>query len=89
MKQMNKACNYLMDNNITTPEKLEALLAKKEESLIGKDKDIEDLKQKVTDYRELITALEKYEKYKPVLISHKRYILRVRRNNSIRSIERD
>ena len=55
-----------MENNITTPEELEALLAKKEESLIGKDKDIEDLKQKVTDYRELITALENYEKYKPV-----------------------
>ena len=66
MKQMNKACNYLMENNITTPEELEALLAKKEESLTGKDKDIEDLKQKVTDYRELITALENYEKYKPV-----------------------
>lgn len=66
MKQMNKACNYLMENNITTPEELEALLAKKEEALIGKDKDIEDLKQKVTDYRELITALENYEKYKPI-----------------------
>ena len=38
-----------MENNITTPEELEALLAKKEESLIGKDKDIEDLKQKVTE----------------------------------------
>lgn len=66
MKQMNKACNYLMENNITTPEELEALLAKKEESLTGKNKDVEDLKQKVTDYRELITALENYEKYKPV-----------------------
>ena len=38
MKQMNKACNYLMKNNITTPEELEALLEKKEKSLAGKDK---------------------------------------------------
>ena len=66
MKQMNKACNYLMENNITTPEELEALLEKKEKSLAGKDKDIEDLKKKAADYRELITALENYEKYKPV-----------------------
>ena len=66
MKQMNKACNYLMENNITTPEELEALLAKKEKSLAGKDKDIEDLKKKVAEYRELIAALENYEKYKPV-----------------------
>ena len=35
-------------------------------SLAGKDKDIEDLKKKAADYRELITALENYEKYKPV-----------------------
>ena len=66
MKQMNKACNYLMENNITTPEELETLLATKEKSLAGKDKDIEDLKKKAADYRELITALENYEKYKPV-----------------------
>lgn len=66
MKQMNKACNYLMTNKITTPEELEALLEKKEKSLAGKDKDIEDLKKKAADYRELITALENYEKYKPV-----------------------
>jgi len=66
MKQMNIACNYLMENNITTPEELEALLAGKEESLAGKDKDIEDLKKKAADYRDLITALENYEKYKPV-----------------------
>ena len=66
MKQMNKACNYLMANKITTPEELEALLEKKEKSLAGKDKDIEDLKKKAADYRELITALENYEKYKPV-----------------------
>lgn len=66
MKQMNKACNYLMVNKITTPEELEALLEKKEKSLAGKDKDIEDLKKKAADYRELITALENYEKYKPV-----------------------
>lgn len=65
-KQMNKACNYLMANKITTPEELEALLEKKEKSLAGKDKDIEDLKKKAADYRELITALENYEKYKPV-----------------------
>ncbi|MCR5127336.1 MAG: DUF3987 domain-containing protein [Lachnospiraceae bacterium] len=65
MKQMNKACNYLMENSITTPEELEVLLAKKEKSLAGKDKDIEDLKKKKDDYRELITALENYEKYKP------------------------
>lgn len=66
MKQMNKACNYLMANKITTPEELEALLEKKEKSLAGKDKDIEDLKKKASDYRELITALENYEMYKPV-----------------------
>ena len=66
MKQMNKACNYLMENNITTPEELEALLAKKEKSLAGKDKDIEDLKQKAADYRDLIMALDNYEKYKPI-----------------------
>lgn len=44
MKQMNKACNYLMVNKITTPEELEALLEKKEKSLAGKDKDIESIK---------------------------------------------
>ena len=55
-----------MANKITTPEELEALLEKKEKSLAGKDKDIEDLKKKAADYRELITALENYEKYKPV-----------------------
>lgn len=66
MKQMNKACNYLMANKITTPEELEVLLEKKEKSLAGKDKDIEDLKKKAVDYRDLITALENYEKYKPV-----------------------
>ncbi|MBQ8946467.1 MAG: MobA/MobL family protein [Lachnospiraceae bacterium] len=66
MKQINKACNYLMENNITTPEKLEVLLAKKEKSLAGKDKDIEDLKQKAADYRDLIMALDNYGKYKPI-----------------------
>ena len=40
MKQMNKACNYLMANKIITPEELEALLEKKEKSLAGKQNHI-------------------------------------------------
>ena len=66
LKQMNKDCNYLMSNGITTPDELEELIKKKKDAVSQKEGVIKDKRAKVKEYRDRLKSLDNYEKYKPV-----------------------
>lgn len=66
LKQMNKDCNYLMSNGITTSDELEELIKKKKDAVSKKEGVIKDKRAKVKEYRDRLKALDNYEKYKPV-----------------------
>lgn len=66
LKQMNKDCNYLLSNGITTPDELEELIQKKKDAVSKKEGVIKDKRAKVKEYRDRLKSLDNYEKYKPV-----------------------
>ncbi|MBO4374257.1 MAG: MobA/MobL family protein [Lachnospiraceae bacterium] len=66
LKQMNKDCNYLMSNGITTSDELEELIKKKKDAVSQKEGVIKDKRAKVKEYRDRLKSLDNYEKYKPV-----------------------
>lgn len=66
LKQMNKDCNYIMSNGITTPDELEDLIQKKKDAVSEKENVIKEKRTKVKEYRDRLKSLDNYEKYKPV-----------------------
>lgn len=65
-KSLNKDCNYLMENKISTPEELEELIQKKKDAVSEKEGVIKEKRTKVKEYQDRLKSLDNYEKYKPV-----------------------
>ena len=80
LKQMNKDCNYLMSNSITTPDELEEVIQKKKDALSEKEGVIKEKRGKVKEYQDRLKSLDNYEKYKPVFEESQKLFFKAKRS---------